>query len=214
LRNSKNLENSENTDKGLITCEDASESAKNSATATSENFLDEDKIQKLDDSGVLKPVKYESVYFKSIKKIQNETNLPNPAKLNPADISLTEIEPQHKTKNEIEQIKNSIKDIMKRRFDFSDEYLNDLHKKLQKKIIDVDPNYESVKNKYAQYQQQKILAKRECDTAVKLHIMNKNPIMQVNNMVTFPMIINDPMLLASIYNVNMFNLEFTNNQIK
>lgn len=181
---------------------------------TSEQFFDEDKIQKLDDSGVLKPVKYESVYFKSIKKIQGENNLPNPSKLNPDDISLINIEPHHKTKKEIEQIKNTIKDIMKRRFDFSDEYLNDLHKKLQKKIIDVDPNYESVKNKYSQYKQQKILAKKECETAMKLHVMNKNPIMQVNNSVTFPMIINDPMLLASVYNLNMFNLEYTNNQIK
>lgn len=213
-KNDKNDAAAYNTsDKNTITDEDT-KSAKTNSEATSEHFIDEDKIQKLDDSGVLKPVKYESVYFKSLKKIQGENNLPNPARLNPAEISLVDIEPQHKTKKEIEKVKNSIKDIMKRRFDFNDEYLNDLHKKLQKKLIDVDPNYESVKNKYAQYSQQKILGKKEFETAMELHVMNKNPIMQVNNMVTFPMIINDPMLLASIYNVNMFNLEYTNNQIK
>jgi hypothetical protein len=123
------------------------------------------------------------------------------------------MESQNKTKNEIEKIKNKIKDTLKRRFDFSDEYLNDLHKKLQKKIINVDRNYENVKNKYEQYKQQKILGKKDHETAMKLHVMNRNPILQINNMVSFPMIINDPMLLASIYNVNMYNLEYTSNQM-
>ncbi len=204
----------ESNKKRLSQIEDMKENEnKSSMESTSQVFIDDDKIQKLDDSGILKPNKYESVYFKSIKKIEEESSMPKIAKISLNENYLIDMESQNKTKNEIEKIKNKIKDTLKRRFDFSDEYLNDLHKKLQKKIINVDRNYENVKNKYEQYKQQKILGKKDHETAMKLHVMNRNPILQINNMVSFPMIINDPMLLASIYNVNMYNLEYTSNQM-
>lgn len=205
-------------------CNDDNE--KNSV-CDSDHMFDEEKLQKLDDSGVLLPVKYESVYYKAIKNqnkddigiIANDSDGKNSkAKVSKKkekmdDISLVDIEPKHKTNLEIEKIKDGIKGILRRRFDFSDNYLNNIHKKLQKTIIKVDPQYKKLKNKYYQYNQQKILAKKDHETAMELHMLNKNPILQVNNMVSFPMIVNDPMLLANIYNINMFNLEFTNNDI-
>lgn len=181
---------------------------------TSHQFFDEEKIQNLDDSGVLKPAKYENVYFKSMQFLnEKQENMPNP---NPEfiedkdkSICLNDVEPNHKTKLEVENIKKGLKDIMRRRFDFSDEYLNDVHKRMQKKKIDFDPEYQNVKNKYEQYRSDKIIAKKDHNTAMKLHLMNRNPILQVNNLVAFPNIVNDPMLLASLYDVNMYNLEFS-----
>jgi len=209
-------------------------------TTTSQQFFDEEKIQNLDESGILKPAKYENVYFRSIKYLQDKQELPSPnpdSYSNPENnhngngnasltnstiknknknniISLRDVEPNHKTKFEVEKIKNGIRDIMRRRFDFSDEYLNDVHRRLQKKKIDYDPEYENVKNKYEQYKTDRIIAKKDFDTATKLRLLNRNPILQVNNLVSFPNIVSDPMLLASLYNVNMYNLEFANKKIK
>jgi hypothetical protein len=201
-------------------------------TTTSQQFFDEEKIQNLDDSGILKPAKYENVYFKSMKYLQEKQEFSNPNSGNNNNngngsqittsgkernkndiICLKDVEPNNKTKLEVEKIKNGIKDIMRRRFDFSDEYLNDVHRRLQKKKIDFDPEYENVKNKYEQYKTERIIAKKDFDTATKLRLLNRNPILQVNNLVAFPNIVSDPMLLANLYNVNMYNLEFSNKKI-
>lgn len=202
--NKKNFENSL-----------AKEDNKNFLITTSQQFFDEEKIQNLNDSGILINQNYENVYFKSMQYISEKEGLLNPnPECSKNGLNLIDIEPKMKTKNEVEKIKKGIKDIFKRRFDFSDEYLNDIHRRLQDKKIQVDPDYQNAKNGYEQYKQQRIIDHKDHDIALKLRLSGRNPIMQVNNSVSFPNIVNDPMLLASIYNVNMYNLEYTSRNKK
>ena len=76
-------------------------------------------------TGILKPQRYQNVYFKSMQLIDKKDECLNPNPETSSDkLSLNEIEPKIKTKKEVEKIKLVIKDILKRRFDFTDDYIN------------------------------------------------------------------------------------------
>jgi len=123
------------------------------------------------------------------------------------DFEVYEVQPNVKTTNEINKIKNQLIKIRKSKFDYKNDFLNDIHKNLQKKACEINEDYENCKDILLQYRQEKILEKKEYKIFTKLHIKNRNPIFQINNMITFPEMINDPVLLADIYNINMYKME-------
>jgi len=123
------------------------------------------------------------------------------------DFDPHEVEPNIKTKTEIGKIKNKINDLKKKRYDFKNEYLNDVHKRLEKKAFEINPDYQSTKDIYLKYRQEKVLQKPDFSIASRLYLHNRNPIFQINNMISFPLMIDDPAFLANIYNVNMYKIE-------
>ena len=134
---------------------------------------------------------------------------------NDLDFEMKEAEHNFKTNSEINKIKNELNNLRKSRFDFKSNYLNDIHKKLEKKAFEINPDYQNTKDVYAKYQQDKIIDKKDFRLSSRLYMMNRNPIFQINNMISFPNMINDPIFLANIYNVNMFKIESsTNKKIK
>jgi len=133
----------------------------------------------------------------------------NTVDLSQHNFEVHEVEPNVKTKNEISKIKNDINALKKKRFDFKNEFLNDVHKRLQKKAFEINPDYESTKDIFLKYRQEKILEKSQFTLSSRLYLQNRNPIFQINNMISFPLMIDDPVFLANIYNVNMFKMENT-----
>lgn len=144
---------------------------------------------------------------KETKADDNDKNNINLINLSEHDFEAHEVEPNLKTKTEINKIKKKINEIKKKRFDFKSEFLNDVHKRLQKKAFELNPDYQSTKDVLHKYKQEKILEKYDFNISSRLYLQNRNPIFQVNNMISFPQMIDDPVFLANIYNVNMYKLE-------
>lgn len=118
--------------------------------------------------------------------------------------------PVDKFVHNVDKIKRDINAIRHSQFKHKYDFLNALHRSVQKKVIEGDQEYEKAKNVYSQYKQKKILANKDHAVSSKLYLLNKNPYFEINNLITFPHIIADKSLLANIYQVNMYRLQTKN----
>jgi hypothetical protein len=111
-----------------------------------------------------------------------------------------------KTKAEVQRMRRELGDIRRSQFDNQNDFLNALHKKVQKEAFRKSMDYQNLKEVFTQYKQKKILDNQDCSISSKLYLINKNPLFEINTNVKFPHFISDADVLAGIYNINMYKL--------
>jgi hypothetical protein len=90
---------------------------------------------------------------------------------------------------------------------YSSDILDVMHRQVEKKKLRENKVYKKIKDPKTQLLQKKILNVKDCTIFSKLYLLNNNPLMQINEMISLPYILNDSNLLANIYHVNLYKLK-------
>lgn len=117
-------------------------------------------------------------------------------------------------KKEIKNLKNESDRLSNNQFGKEHEYLNALFHKVEKDHLRKDETYRKLKDAYEKYKMRNILNDKDFSMNSKLYVLNKNPLFQINNMTSFPNLVEDSNILANIYNINMYRLEKMANKYK
>ena len=191
---------------------------KSDLSEVEQNLITETLVRELDEDGTIK-------HLQKLKKQMNKFDLQiknkkdNSSKENSVASSISSDYDQHieiKTKKDIQNLKKSIIDIRKSE-NIPPAYpvLSELHRKIQNSYFENDKNYKNLKNIFSQYKRSLILDRNyENKNYGKLYLLNKNSLFQINNCVSYPMMMQDSNILAKIYNLNTHKLEMTAKKYK
>jgi hypothetical protein len=106
-------------------------------------------------------------------------------------------------KSELQEIQNT----QNTEATYSDEVLGTLHRQVQTKKTRENKYYRFVKDPRTQLMQKKILSTSDCSIFSKLYLLNKNPLLEINEMISLPYILTDSDLLANVHHVNMYKMK-------
>jgi hypothetical protein len=109
---------------------------------------------------------------------------------------------------ELAELKTELQEIQIKEKSFSEDHvLKNLHKQAVSKKLKEDKYYKFVKDPRTQLLQRRVLNTSDCVIFSKLYMVNTNPLLQINEMVSLPYILNDANLLANVQHVNMYRLK-------
>jgi hypothetical protein len=123
-----------------------------------------------------------------------------------------------RSRKDLNQIQNEIRNIRKSQFSELDKKIKfqsspeikDLMKNIKNKHLRKSIAYKESKDIYEQYKQHMLLKKEDFARGSKLYMLNNNPIFQINNQISVPLMLGDSQIMADLFAVNMFKLDHVN----
>jgi hypothetical protein len=118
-----------------------------------------------------------------------------------------------KKQAEILEAKKEINDIKFGKLKSRYSILNTLHKEETNKLKRNNTEYRELKDPAVQVKMKRIINTKEPTIFSKLYVLNNNPVFTLNGMTSYPFILNDTLMLANVYNVNLYKLRLMNDMI-